>query len=831
MRDWRNPRFVLLLIGALTLLVNSADARPPEVRNVNLRGLQIGATTVLTVDGVDLLPEPKVYLNEQLLVSTLDPASTAGRMIVSVPVPDTVLPGFGQLRIATAEGFSNSLLVGLDRLPQLPIAEDTAAAQVALHGSVPGSGISKTTFTAKAGEEFIVEAEARRLGSKLRPVLHVYDDRRLQVAWASPSNTLSGDSRLMFRASKDGRYTVELHDAQYAPPGPSFFRLKLGRWQFADLTFPPVIAKGQEASVELLGNLVGTRVSMKASDGVDSIDAALPSGPTSGGAAPRLSISSLPELIETNASEQPLNLPGIPVGISGRLNAANQRDRFLLPVTVGMKLTFEVFAERLGSRIDTVLELKNKAGAVLATNDDAPNTTDSRLDFVVPAATDVIEIVVRDTLDIGNPEAIYRLVVTLTDAPKNDFDVQVRTDALNVPGGETQIVEAFINRQGYTGPLQLQATGLPPGITLSGTEVPAGANGTLLILTNTGEAVAQVVGQLKAQSPDGALMRIAAIQPALDDRTPVWLRDHVAWATAPKASAPFQVAWTNPETMPQLPLASKRPLTFGITRPPSTFGPVRLSLVTSQPVPKVNGQPNPALSVRIEQVVESPVDPAVKTAGDAFAAIEKQHADAVKLAQAAVADAKVAAEAKVQELLKQKAAAEAALRDAEAKAKYAPQLSLVIPASMSEPVCDLSVKAELLNPERNTVLRTTYAPVRRIPVLNPLVVKLAGAPLLETTLDAKQGAVVRVMASIERLAGYAGIVNVALTGLPAGVTAAPATVNAEQTQFVIELKLPANFAESEIKGLKLTATGPVDPLSGNIPVKSADVDLMVKVNK
>ena len=31
-------------------------AKPPEIRSVNVRGLQIGQPTVVTIDGIDLLP-------------------------------------------------------------------------------------------------------------------------------------------------------------------------------------------------------------------------------------------------------------------------------------------------------------------------------------------------------------------------------------------------------------------------------------------------------------------------------------------------------------------------------------------------------------------------------------------------------------------------------------------------------------------------------------------------------------------------------------------------------------------------------------------------------
>ncbi len=809
---------------------STANARQPEIRNVNIRGLQIGATTTLTIDGTDLLPSPRLFLDEQALEATLDPASTPTRVVLAIPLPEAIAPGIGVLRLTTSEGFSNSLLVGLDRLPQLPLAEEIAARPVALQGSVPGSGVSRTAFSGKAGEDVIVEVEARRLGSKLRPVIHVYDSRRVQVAWGLPSNSLGGDSRITLKLPRDDRYTIELHDLQYGPPGASFFRLKVGHWQFADLAFPPAVPAGQETAVELLGNLPGSRVTIKPAAEFDLAAIAWPAATQASGPPPSVVVSSYPELTEAATAAQPMALPSVPVAVSGRLNAPNQRDRYLLPVTPGMKLICEVFAERIASRIDASLELRNKEGGVLAASDDFLNSTDPRLEYTVPAGLDAIELVVRDAVDLATDDAIYRLVISSADAPRPSFDVITKFDSINIAASEPHIAEALVTRKGYDGPLQLQVAGLPAGVTVQGTEIPAGANGTLLTFLSTSETPAQLVTRMKVQSPDGTLVKAINVEAATDDRTPSWLRERLAVATTSKPTAPFQIAWADEAALPQLVLASKKPIPIKLVRPSSTFGPVRLSLMTAQPLPKVNGQPNLPQSIRVEQVVEVAVDPAVKAAGDALAPITKQHAEAVQQALAAQGDAKVAADAKVADLAAKKAAAEAALRDAEAKANYQSALSLVVPSTLIETICDISVRAELLNTDRNVVLRTVYAPVRRLAVLNPLVIKIAN-PAVEATLDPATGATVKVPAKIERLAGYAGDVTVTISGLPAGVTAANVAVKADQSEFPVEIKIPANFAAEEIKGLKLTATGPADPLSANVPVKSAEVDVVIKVVK
>lgn len=833
-------RFVVIVLAAL-LVSRSADARPPEIRNVNVRGFQIGQPTVVTIDGVDLLPAPKLWLNASAVDAAIDDKqSNANRLVLTATLPNEITPGVAQLRLATNEGVSNSVTVALDRLPQLPISETIAALPASLHGSVPGSGVSKTSFTGKAGEDVLIEVEAKRLGSKLRPVVHLLDAQRVQVAWAMPSRTLAGDCRIATKLPRDGQYTIEIHDLQYAPPGVSFFRLKVGQWQFADLAFPPAVTRGQEVALELLGASGGAKLPFKAPMDGDVIPTAFPNPQAASGSPPGVLLSSLIELVEFNVAtggspvasqasstgEPPV--PSIPVAISGRLDAPGQLDQYRFAVTVGAKLTFEVFAERFGSRVDAVLELRNKDGGVLASNDDGPISIDPRLEFTVPAGLDTLVVVLRDALEIANEQAIYRLVVTNADKPTPEVTVTAKSDVANIASGESQVFEVNVSRRGYDGPLQLSLGQLPPGVTATGNEIPAGASGTLLTLTGAGDAASQLVTSLMLKSPDGTVSSRVRTDVPADDRTPVWLREQFAIAATPKSPTPFQIAWADAQPMTQLALMSKPAIPVKFIRPPGMLGPIRLTFVTSQLEPRVNNQPNLILALRPERVVEVPVDPPVQAAITALNTLITQLAEAVKQAAVAQGDAKIAADAKVADLTTKKTAAEAAVREAEAKAPSTSELSLVIPSVLPESSCDVAIKAELLNPERNVVLRTTYSPVRRLPVLNPLAAKLSGPTTIEQTLDPKAGAVVKLTGKIERLAGFKGDVNLTLTGQPGGVAITNAAVKADQTDFALELRFPANFVAGEVKGIKLIATGPPDPLTGNQPIRT-EVELIVKL--
>ncbi len=831
----------LTLAYVFTLMSSTAPARPPEIRNINMRGFQIGQPTVVTIDGVDLLPAPKLWLNANAVEAAIDDKqSNANRIVLTAMLPNETTPGVAQLRLATNEGVSNSVTVALDRLPQLPISETIAALPASLHGSVPGSGASKTSFTGKTGEDLLIEVEAKRLGSKLRPVVHLYDNQRVQVAWAMPSQTLAGDCRIATKLPRDGQYTIEVHDLQYAPPGVSFFRLKVGQWQFADLAFPPAVRRGQEIVLELLGTAGGAKLPFKAPMDGDVIPTPFLNPQLASGSPPSVLLSSLTELVESTvaasglptasqaSSTGELPVPMIPVAISGRLDAPGQLDQYRFAVTPGIKLTFEVFAERLGSCIDAVLELRNKDGGVLASNDDGQTSIDPRLEFTVPAGLDTLVVVLRDALEIANEQAIYRLVVSNTDKPTPEVTATAKSDVSNIASGESQVFQVNVARRGYDGPLQLSLGQLPPGVTATGTEILAGASGTLLTLTGAGDAASQLVTSMMLKSPDGAVSARVRTDVPADDRTPVWLREQFAIAVTPKSATPFQVAWADAQPMTQLVLMSKPAIQAKFVRPPGMLGPVRLTFVTSQSEPRVNNQPNLILTLRPERVVEVPVDPPVQAAITALNTLITQLAEAVKQSTVTQGDAKIAADAKVADLTTKKTAAETAVREAEAKAPSISELSLVIPSVLPESSCDISIKAELLNPERNVVLRTAYSLVRRLPVLNPLAVKLSGSTTIEQTLDPKAGTIVKLTGKIERLAGFTGDANLTLTGQPGGVAITNAAVKADQTDFALELRFPINFASGEVKGIKLIATGPPDPLTGNQPIKT-EVELVVKL--
>jgi hypothetical protein len=116
----------------------------------------------------------------------------------------------------------------------------------------------------------------------------------------------------------------------------------------------------------------------------------------------------------------------------------------------------------------------------------------------------------------------------------------------------------------------------------------------------------------------------------------------------------------------------------------------------------------------------------------------------------------------------------------------------------------LCLVAELLSPDRQRVLATAFAPVKRFQVKPHLIVQLA-EPKIEVQLDTKVGAVAKISGKIERREGLTGDVQIALNGLPSGRP--EIGVKADQTDFTLNVPIPPNARTGEWLGLKLSASG------------------------
>jgi len=768
MIDRADRRWLVLLVFFLGT-AGTLCAGEPTIRNLNIRGLQIGGTTTLVVDGDELGGTPRLLLPFPAR-QALKPGATKTQASFDVTLDGNVEAGYHHLRLVTDDGVSAPVVIAVDRLPQRLFAEGERL-PVALHGVVSGGATVETRFPGKAGEKVLIEIEAQRLGSKLRPVVHLIGPKRLQLAWAWPTPALTGDARLEATLPDDGTYTLSIHDLEYAAPAPGFFRLRVGQWAFVDQVFPPAVEKGRPQTVELLGPAPALRVDLPAVASAGALPVPMPKGALLSGPRPFVRVSPHAEIISQAAPGKVQDLPAGLVGVSGRLLVPDGEDRYRIPVTPKTKLRLEVFAERYGSPLDAALVVRNEQGAVLVRAEDSPGTVDPVLEYAVPDNITAVIVGVIDSQGRGGPRGVYRLVVEPQQTAGGKAVFQLLTPAQRIAlrsGGRT-VFPVLIERGGYEGRIELAAEGLPAGVSIEGADIPEGADGALVTVQRGDAAVGAGITRWRGRAADGE-ERTLTIKGHPLERLQPWLATEIALATTAAKASDFQIDWRGLSANTGLVPASKLVLPVKVTRPAGT-GVVRLSLLTSQVRQNLpNGQIDPNQALRPERpLVELP---AAATEGD---------------------------------------------------------LTVLVPPLPPAPVYDLTVQAELLTLDKKTVLAVAEAPVRRMTVRHQVALRLDGPARIEATMDPKSGATVKLAGQVERREGLAGDVVLTLTGLPAGARADAVTVKAGVTAFTINVVLPPTVAAGAINGLKLSGTAVPDAKVPNIRVRSQDVDVTLVV--
>ena len=760
-----------LAISAFTLLlvVARAEAAAPTISNLSLRGLRTGATTTLVLNGADLLPEPRLLLSVPIAQQVVKEGATANQVQIDVTLDAATPPGIYQLRLATADGISTPLAVGVDALPEMPFAAEVASLPVALSGSLQGSNVLRTSFTGTKGQHIVVEVEGRRLGVELNPVVHLLDGRGVQLAWAQAAAALTGDARLTAELPADGRYTVELHDALYRGPGPGSFRLKIGAFHYADLVIPLGVKRGTKSPLEFAStNLpAGAKADSSDAPAPGQFAAAWPVAELLTGGRPRLIYSDYEELSETPvAAGGPPQKLAVPMAVSGRIGAAKEEDHYQLMASPGQALRIEALAARVGSPLDGVLSIRNMQGGGLASSDDQPSTTDPGLDFTMPAGTDSVLLAIKDLEGRGGAEYVYRLAVTPKGTP--DYGLTLFTDREPLPRQGVTVMRVRADRRGYNGPIKLNFAGLPGGVRITGDEIPAGATDTLVTFETGDQQPAPVIATVIGDStqPNTAIRRVAQVAGNAAAKYQPWLADELALSGT--QSLPISVAWSAATADNRLPLGARLPLEVQVARTAGAVGPVRLSLLMTQIIPKKTIKEN-----NQDKQVDD-LDRALRLDGTPTVAADQS--------------AGVAA--------------------------------LLVPRDLPVIPYDLAVQAELLSADGKAVLATAVTPARRMTPASPLTLALSGDAKVEA--KAGSGETGKLTGSVQRLGEFKVPLIVTLAGLPPELPAPELTLAPDQAEFALPVAFPFGSPQGALANVRVVAVDRANPQavvsSNKVPV-------------
>jgi hypothetical protein len=783
----------VLVASYFLALVAELDAAP-KIQSLSVRGLQVGGTTTVRVTGTDLLPNPRLLLSVPIAQQTVKPNATATQVEFDVTLDGRVSPGIYNLWVVSDSGASPTAIVAADHLPNLAFGPEVPSLPASLHGVVSGSQKLRTVFSVSKGQAVLLEVESQRLGGKLRPVLHIYDSENRHLQWSLPSSVLRGDTRLQFNAPADGKYTVELHDLQYAAPAPNYFRLKIGAWQYADLAFPPAVERANPGQVELIGNLaVGNKVAVVPNRSPEAPP--VMTNVAAGAFRPSVLISDNAELTEAAPAEGLQQLPAVPFGISGRLLSEGEQDKYKLTVTSGTKLRFKVFADQLGAPMDAVLQILNEQGGQLAVSDDVAASADPSLDYVIPADTTTVVLAIKETNGIGNPNNVYRIHVSdvTNEASTSDYQLKIAEQEQSVTAGERLVVKVTVERVNYAGPIRLEFDTLPDGVQTQGAMIAADADSTLLTLHGAGLAtshaltslrgVAEIADREVVRYVNGATHPLSSMQP--------WIGRELAMALAAPSEIDFDFGWGQIGAETQLALGGKLEVPLQFFRPAGFDGPVRVTAEFSQKPVLVNGNVDTNRTMRSEtnQPVEMAVVATAQQAWDAKLVADKSLATTTT-AQATVAQTAVRATADAEAILKTAVAQLTAAMEVAKAAETQAKATVDAVAAASEVLAKVVAKVQSVATGNNTAAGDAAGKSAE-------AVAAAAAEFQTAAAELQAAAIAKANAQKAAISAEAKVKEAGIAVTAAQATATQADVAAKSAQ-AAELKAKAD-AETAVK--------------------------------
>lgn len=481
------------LLAAIAIMGGSpALAKPPTLARMFPAGAARGQTATIAAAGsFDHWPADAWVDGPGVSVEV-----GAEKGSLTIRVDADAEPGVRWVRLFDEEGATElrPFLVGTlpeveekepnndpERPQPVPLPAATVNGRLARSGDVDGFSVEL-----RKGQTLVADVEANRtLGSPMDAVLQVALPSGIVL---EQNDDYDGrDPRIVFRAPADGTYLVRVFafpsmpdsSIRYAGGEAFVYRLTLTTAGFLDHAFPPAIARDASDPITLVGpDIPESARQLSIPRPADGSSMARVSHPLLAGTA-EVRVVPSPVLVESepNDLDTPQAIPDRGT-ICGRIDQPGDRDAFLVALKKGDKRDFRVESGALGLPLDPVLRVVDASGKALDESDDArrqrrrggdggggggggPASRDPLLSFTAPADGDY-RLLVRDLHRRGGPRFAYALRVT--DA-EPDFALTLAGDRYDATPGETASVKVTIDRRdGFSGPIEVVAEGLPEGL-------------------------------------------------------------------------------------------------------------------------------------------------------------------------------------------------------------------------------------------------------------------------------------------------------------------------------------------------------------------------------
>lgn len=485
----------------MLLSVMAAEAKVPpiwpQIQGEFPRGARRGTSVEVTLKGRNLQDAKSVAFVSGKLKGTVV-ASSAYETRIRVEAAADAEPGRHDFRLLCAHGSAlgyfdvGTLAERVEKEPNDTRATAEVLAMPALvNGVLKAADYDHFRFRATAGERFVFDLQATRLGASTDAVLSVFDGAGKQLGYSDDYYGFK-DPHLVFVAPAEGEYVLRVYGSGEAGSDTADYRLIAGKMPWADLAMPGGGRRGSTVEFSVRGeNLSGLQGAtlgdglaraevLWAKDGEARLKMLVPASIAAreyrlhldGGAlAAPFVVSEFGEIDVSDGSARsrrdpkPVSLPVVANGIFDRPKAT---DHFIFRVEKAMTVVLDVEGMQLGFLSDPMVLLYDETGKRLAYQDEPTTNTgkepanmDPHLVFTLPKAGRYIAAI-RDAQFRGDPAFLYRLTIREA-AP--DFSVKViGTDDTLYRGRTNKILVRVRRLEGWNAPVEVKAVDLPAGV-------------------------------------------------------------------------------------------------------------------------------------------------------------------------------------------------------------------------------------------------------------------------------------------------------------------------------------------------------------------------------
>ena len=463
----------------------SAIAVSPHLASITPTGAQRGTEIEVSFNGDRLQDAQEIICYEPGL--QIVKLSLVTNKVVQAQVklaPDCNL-GERHLRVRTAGGVSElrTFFVG-----PFPVANETEpnnepakAQRISLNTTISGvinnEDVDCFVVDVKQGQRLSAEVEGMRLGRGVFDArLTVLETNGTMLADVDDTWLGIQDPFISLLVPHDGSYVVQLRESTFGGNDNCYYRLHIGSFPRPASVYPLGAKADDEVAFTFYSAATGEFTNKIKIPGLiterfgvfselDGLPAPSPNW---------IHVSAFPNVREAAPNQDRKHATATelepPLALNGIISRKGEEDWFSFRAVKGIPLEVNVFARRLRTPLDSILEIYDAKGQGIASDDDSGGT-DSFLKFTPAESTNYFARI-RDTLGDGGPDFVYRIEIVPAKAhlalkiPEvARSDTQSR-QFVSVPRGNRFVTLIAAKRVNFGGELAFSAEGLPSGVTL-----------------------------------------------------------------------------------------------------------------------------------------------------------------------------------------------------------------------------------------------------------------------------------------------------------------------------------------------------------------------------